>query len=222
MRTAALFLAFMAGIIGAGAQTLAERMTSAGLVDVTDAAENVTVDLMYARDDNFTATLLYDDGLDRAFLHPDAAEALGRAAALLAAEKPGYKLKICDAARPMSVQRKMYDAVRGTSKAGYVGNPSRGGGLHNYGLAVDITITGPDGRELDMGTQVDHLGLLANIDREDLMVRQGRLTRAQVDNRRLLRRVMTGAGFRTLRTEWWHFQMCTRSQASRRYRRLDF
>ena len=29
---------------------------------------------------------------------------------------------------------------KGTSKYRYVSNPNRGGGLHNYGLAVDISI----------------------------------------------------------------------------------
>ncbi|WP_289760854.1 hypothetical protein [uncultured Duncaniella sp.] len=65
---------------------------------------------------------------------------------------PGYRLLVKDAARPMSVQRRMFNAVKGTSKANYVANPAKGGGLHNYGLAVDVTIEDAQGNELDMGT----------------------------------------------------------------------
>jgi len=36
--------------------------------------------------------------------------------------------------RPMSVQKKMWNVVKGTPKYKYVSNPNRGGGLHNYGL----------------------------------------------------------------------------------------
>lgn len=203
------------------ASELGDRMAAAGMVDVTDYAPDVAVDLMYDRADNFTGVRLYD-GLDRAYMLPACAKAIARARKLLQAERPGYRLKICDAARPMSVQRKMYRAVSGTPKARYVGNPRNGGGLHNYGAAVDITIIGPDGRELQMGTPVDHLGTEANIDREAALVKSGKITAEEMANRRLLRRVMTQAGFKTIRTEWWHFQLCSRSAARASLRRLDF
>lgn len=94
---------------------------------------------MYTRADNFTGTLLYED-LKEAYLHPDAMKSLKRAQRLLKEQYPGYSLIVYDAARPLSVQQKMWDVVKGTSKYIYVSNPSRGGGLHNYGLAVDISI----------------------------------------------------------------------------------
>ena len=93
---------------------------------------------MYTRADNFTGTLLYED-LKEAYLHPDAMKSLKRAQRLLKEQYPGYSLIVYDAARPLSVQQKMWDVVKGTSKYIYVSNPSRGGGLHNYGLAVDIS-----------------------------------------------------------------------------------
>lgn len=203
------------------ASQLGDRMEAAGMVDVARYAPDVMVDLMYDRADNFTGVRLYD-GLDRAYMLPACAKAVARAQKLLQAERPGYRLKICDAARPMSVQRKMFRAVSGTPKARYVGNPRNGGGLHNYGAAVDITIVGPDGRELPMGTPVDHLGIEANIDREPALVKSGKITSEEMANRRLLRKVMTQAGFKTIRTEWWHFQLCSRSAARTSLRRLDF
>ena len=79
--------------------------------------------------------------------------------------------------------------------APYVSNPARGGGLHNYGLAVDITIVDASGHELPMGTKIDHLGPEANIHREKQLVAQGKITEAARQNRILLRRVMKAGGF---------------------------
>lgn len=211
-----------AGAPPADADSLAARMEAAGMVDAATADGAIIVSLMYARDDNFTGAAMYPPGYDRAYLHPEAAEALAKAQEALTAAAPGLRLKIADAARPMSVQRRMYDTVRGTSKAPYVSNPANGGGLHNYGLAVDITITDPLGRELPMGTPIDHLGPEANIHREKELVASGRITEDERRNRILLRRVMKAGGFRPLRSEWWHFNLRSRAEARASYRLLDF
>lgn len=39
----------------------------------------------------------------------------------------------------MSIQQKMWNVVKGTKNDIYVSNPAHGGGMHNYGMAVDIT-----------------------------------------------------------------------------------
>lgn len=198
------------------------RMESAGMVDAGALDDAVIVDMMYARADNFTGARMYPEGFATAWLHPEAARALARAQAELSATHPGLRLLVKDAARPMSVQRLMYRTVRGTPQAPYVSNPANGGGLHNYGLAVDVTIADPLGRELPMGTPVDHLGREANIDREDDLVARGLITREERQNRQLLRRVMKAAGWKTLRSEWWHFNLRSRSEARRDYPLLDF
>ena len=203
------------------AATLEETFVERGYVDVATLSSDIMVSLMYARDDNFTGKVLYD-GLDKAWLHPDAAKAVADAQRRLSALRPGYRLLIKDAARPMSVQRRMFNTVKGTSKANYVANPAKGGGLHNYGVAVDITIADADGKELDMGTQVDHLGVEANIDRETELVRRGVMSENARQNRLLLRRVMKEAGFSTIRTEWWHFNLVSKARAREKYRLLDF
>lgn len=203
------------------AQSLASRMSDFGLVDVGRMDSTIQVNLMYAADSNFTGVVLYDD-LREAYLHPEAAQALLKAQNELHALFPGYNLLVKDAARPMSVQKKMFRAVQGTPKANYVANPAKGGGLHNYGLAVDITIADENGNELPMGTPVDHLGPEANIDREEQMVTRGVISETERQNRLLLRRVMSAAGFKPLRTEWWHFNLVSKRQAQAKYRLLDF
>lgn len=175
----------------------ARYLDSLGFVNIAEADSSIAIDLMYTRADNFTGTLLYED-LKEAYLHPDAMKSLKRAQRLLKEQYPGYSLIVYDAARPLSVQQKMWDVVKGTSKYIYVSNPSRGGGLHNYGLAVDISILDDKGLPLPMGTPVDHLGKEAHITEEAALVAQGKLTEQERANRLLLRQVMKEAGFRPL------------------------
>jgi len=108
--------------------------------------------------------------------------------------------------------------VAGTPKNIYVSNPANGGGLHNYGLAVDVTIADANGDSITMGTRIDNMTRLAHIDKEDELLRQGKLTREAYNNRRLLRRVMREAGFRALRSEWWHFNYTSRANARKYYK----
>lgn len=204
------------------AQGMEGAMKAAGLVDAGASDAAIRVDLMYARDDNFTGAPMYPAGFNTAYLHPEAAAALAKAQEALTESWPGLRLLVKDAARPMSVQRKMYETVRGTPSVRYVSNPANGGGLHNYGLAVDVTIVDAVGRELPMGTPVDHLGPEANIDREEQLVSRGVITEAERQNRLILRRVMKQAGFMPLKTEWWHFNLRYRAEARRRYHLLDF
>ena len=206
---------------GLKAGSLDEKLEALGFVDVAELNPSVKVQLMYGRSDNFTGRVLYD-GLTRAWLHPEAAASVDRAQKALTELMPGYSLLVKDAGRPMSVQRRMFNAVKGTSKANYVANPAKGGGLHNYGMAVDITIVDPSGNEIDMGTEVDHLGPEANIWREEQLVSSGYMSENARQNRQLLRKLMTEAGFTPLRSEWWHFNRVSKAEAQRSYKRLDF
>ena len=196
---------------------MALYMDSLGLVNVAELDSSLVVKLMYTQADNFTGEVLYDN-LSEAYLHPDAAYALVKAQRALKELHPSYSLLIYDAARPMSVQKKMWNIVKGTSKYKYVSNPNRGGGLHNYGLAVDISIQDSLGQPLPMGTKVDHLGIEAHITHESELVRNGKMSEAERQNRILLRKVMKEAGFRALLSEWWHFNFCSRDVARLKYK----
>ena len=83
----------------------------------------------------------------------------------------------------MSIQQRMWDKVKNTNKYFYVSNPARGGGLHNYGMAVDITLCDARGDTLDMGTKIDYMGAAAHIDREEALVKSGRISRQAHKNR---------------------------------------
>lgn len=195
----------------------AKYLESIGLVNIAEADSSIAIDLMYTRADNFTGKVLYED-LHEAYLHPDAMKGLLQAQQELKKHHPAYRLIVYDAARPMSVQQQMWNVVKGTSKYIYVSNPARGGGLHNYGLAVDISILDEAGRPLPMGTKVDHLGPEAHITNEAALVQSGKITKQEQANRLLLRNVMRTAGFRALSSEWWHFNWCSRQEAKQKYK----
>jgi D-alanyl-D-alanine dipeptidase len=196
----------------------AKRMAEQGLVDIQAIDSTIQVSLMYSRPDNFTGKVLYTD-LREAYLHPKAAAALAKAQQALKKLRPELSLKVYDATRPMSVQQKMWNVVAGTSKDIYVSNPRNGGGMHNYGLAVDITLCqAATGDTLDMGTQVDFLGPYAHIDDEEGLVSRHIITKEAKQNRELLRKVMREAGYKPLRTEWWHFNLVSRAEAKANYK----
>lgn len=194
-----------------------QSLINNGYVNIQDICPSIHVDLMYTRADNFTGQVLYTD-LQEAFLHPKAAKALATAQEILKKQRPNLSIKVYDAARPMHVQQRMWNVVKGTSKQNYVSNPKNGGGLHNYGMAVDVTLCDEKGDTLDMGTPIDYLGKWAHIDIEEEMVEKGIISQEAYHNRQLLRCVMKQAGFKPLRTEWWHFNFITRAEAKAHYK----
>ena len=189
-----------------------QRMEQQGLVDIKSIDPTIKVALMYARADNFCHKQLYKS-LRTAYMLPQCAAALKKAQAELKRIRPDLSLIIFDATRPMSIQQKMWDKVKNTSKDIYVSNPANGGGLHNYGLAVDISICKLNGDTITMGTKVDHMSLASHVDNESNLVAKRIITKEAQQNRELLRLVMQHAGFKPLRTEWWHFNFRSRAQA---------
>lgn len=202
------------------AEDLDTYLRSKGMVDISELDSTIRVQLVYASPDNFLGKPVYA-GITRAWLHPDAAKKLVAAQQMLKKEYPELTLVVYDAARPMEVQRKMWAMVRGTDKVNYVSNPSNGGGLHNYGMAVDVTILDKDDRPLPMGTPFDFFGEEAHTNNENALLAAGRITNEAFENRRLLRRIMRNAGFRVIPYEWWHFNACSRAEARESYPVLD-
>ena len=146
----ALLMFFASAGLSAQQSATARRMAAQGLVDILTVDSTIQVSLMYSRPDNFTGRVLYTD-LREAYLHPKAAVALTAAQKALRKLRPELSLKVYDATRPMSVQQKMWNTVVGTKQQNYVSNPRNGGGMHNYGLAVDVTLCfAATGDTLDM------------------------------------------------------------------------
>ncbi len=196
---------------------LEKQMIAQGLVNVQDVDPDITVELKYSTTDNFVKKDVYGD-LTNAYLQPEIAEKLAKASALLQKARPGYRLLIYDAARPNSVQYILWDEldVPLRQKPQYVADP-KVGSIHNFGCAVDLTVANGVGIPLDMGTTYDFFGPLAYPRMESQMLKAGKLSKAQLANRRVLRKAMNEAGFRTNTTEWWHFDGLSRSAAKAKY-----
>ena len=192
-----------------------------GLQDIAEADSTIGVFLVYATPDNFLGHVLYKD-IRHAFVLPAMAQKLAKAQQRLKAIRPDLSLLIYDAARPLSVQREMWESVKGTPNVSFVANPAKGRGMHNYGAAVDITIVDSTGTPLPMGSKHDYFGPEARIDHETELVANGLITKEELENRRLLRRVMTESGFVTCISEWWHFNHIPSIRAKSELKIIDF
>ena len=160
--------------------------------------------------------------MNRAFLQKDVALRLSNCQDYLSRIKPGYKLLIYDALRPVSVQQKMWDAMDSlppVERGKYVSNP-KNRSLHNLGAAVDLTICDESGNPLDMGTKYDDFREIAYPELEKHFLKTGELTNRHIENRELLRKVMRKEAFRNIPTEWWHFNACSRKDGLSKYQVL--
>lgn len=162
------------------------------LVLITEATHDVAIDLIYAGPDNFTGQVIYEHPL--CFLHPQAEACLRKAIA--AARGFGLQLKVLDAFRPQEAQEALWAVA---PNPGYVADPAKGSN-HTRGVAIDLTLIGPDGQALDMGTPVDTMTAASN------HFYAGHSAAIQVNRMRLLT-IMLEAGFVHHPNEWWHYQL---------------
>ncbi|WP_315698451.1 D-alanyl-D-alanine dipeptidase [Capnocytophaga canimorsus] len=160
-------------------------------VNIQALSDDFILDLKYATTDNFLKQAVYDCA--ECFLRKETAKAL--VAANESFKKLGYRIKIFDCYRPLSVQQKMWSILPGTH---YVANPAKGS-KHNRGAAVDITLVDSNGNELDMGTAFDYFGKEAHHNYQNLPSQV-------IKNRKLLKEVMDKHNFRSIYSEWWHYE----------------
>ncbi len=193
-------------------------LKQSNLIDIKELNSTILVDLKYATTDNFMHIKLYNR-LKSAFLQKDVAEKLSKCQSFLTRQNPKLHLLIYDAVRPLSIQQKMWDALDSIpfeERTKFVSNPVNGS-IHNYGAAVDLTISDANGNPLDMGAGYDDIRQIAYPRLEEQFLASGELTIDQIENRKLLRKVMESQGFKNITTEWWHFNACSRNEARQKY-----
>ncbi len=154
---------------------------------------------------------------DHCFVREEVYEMLVNAAKALPS---GMKFKILDAWRPFALQHELYMAysvdiikdfelencTEEQKKAvvrKFVSDPVEDRDVppvHTTGGAVDLTIIGENGNELEMGTGFD-----AFTDKTCTAYFENEKNETVRDNRRLLYHTMVGAGFTNLPSEWWHY-----------------
>lgn len=168
------------------------KLMEKGLVNLADTEAEFVIDLKYASRDNFTGSPLYHSA--RCYLRKSTAEKL--IAANREFRKKGYRIKIFDAYRPLSVQWVLWAKVPGQYKA-YIADPHTGS-RHNRGIAVDMTLVASTGQEIEMPTGFDQFGPQCHSD-------YAGCSPTARKNRRMLADVMERHGFKQLDDEWWHF-----------------
>ena len=190
----------------------------AGLIDIHSIDSTIQVNLVNSSPKkNFFREDLYG-GLERAYLREVVAVKLSNAQKILQRKYPGYSLLIMDAARPLSVSQKMYDKMKGTKFEKFVANPKTGS-MHNWGIAVDLTIVDDNGEMLDMGVipfYKSDLGLYWSYGKFKFFG----LSEEALQNQKLLADIMKEAGFYPLSFEWWHFNGTEKSYARKTWKQI--
>jgi D-alanyl-D-alanine dipeptidase len=198
------------------ANDIENKFLEAGLIDVNMIDSSIKVDLVNSDSEkNFFEEDFYK-GLNKAYLRKDIAVLLSKAQEILKKKKPTHSLQVLDAARPRSVSRAMYEKMKGTPFERYVANPNKGS-MHNYGIAVDITIVDKSGNKLDMGPSPFYSSH-SKIYWQYFLKKVGiDISTEQQRNRDLLKQVMIKAGFYPLSHEWWHFNGMRKGDARSTY-----
>lgn len=174
------------------AEPVEHKIADTTFVNLKDYSKDFVYDMKYATEDNFLKAKVYD-----------CAECLLRlktVKALVAANKEfikkGYKIKLYDCYRPLSIQKKMWEIV---SNPKYVADPKKGS-IHNRGGAVDISLVDNNGKELDMGTAFDFFGPEAGHNYTNF-------SKKVLSNRKFLKKIMIENGFNSFDSEWWHYNL---------------
>ena len=160
-------------------------------VRLKDLSADFVYELKYATPDNFLKQAVYDCG--ECYLRKSTAEALVKANE--AFKQLGYRIKLFDCYRPLSVQKKMWKILPGTH---YVANPAKGS-KHNRGAAVDLTLVDAQGKELNMGTPFDFFGKEAHHT-------YTQHSKEVLENRKLLKETLDKYNFKSIYSEWWHYE----------------
>lgn len=200
-----------------------QKLESYGLVDIKHLAPKILSDIRYSTPNNFTGKILYRESFGL-YAVPPLAQAIADICKWIEKNIPNYQLMLFDAARPLSVQKEMFEIVRGSALEPYIANPNGdiSGGFHNYGLAVDMTLADSHGKLLDMGTDYDFFGVESHSFTEQYLFEKGKISPTALANRYLLYSIAGRFGLLPHPKEWWHFQFSYSEESKKPYQLLDF
>lgn len=183
-----------------------------GFVSLTDVDPSIELDIRYAGTENFVGAVVDGYEAARCLLTPEAAHALASVQSGLRAR--GLGLRVFDCYRPRRAVahfvRWAQDPEDTATRARHYPFVPKGelidrgyiaeGSSHSRGSAVDLTLVGPEGDALDMGTPFDFFDPRSHTE-------SGEVPAAARENRLLLRDAMVAGGFRNLPEEWWHYAL---------------
>ncbi|MGA3170956.1 MAG: M15 family metallopeptidase [Chthoniobacteraceae bacterium] len=162
------------------------------LVEISSVDPTIIIDLRYATSRNVLGHPIYPPGA-RGVVRRSVADRLKVAQAYLRAR--GYGLKIWDAFRPFNAQGALWAFAQ---SARFVADPENGHAMHTWGVAVDATLVDAKGRDVPMPSDLDAFTSAAALHYQG----SDPTVRGDLD---LLLHAMGAAGFKGMRSEWWHF-----------------
>jgi len=125
---------------------------------------------------------------------------------------PGLRLLVVEGYRPMSLQRRYFEAHKDRLRAEHPGRDEAwfhrqasryisppDVAPHVAGAAVDLTMSTVDGVELDLGTAVD------DTNTDTCHTDSPRVTREAREYRNALRAALEATGLVNYPSEWWHW-----------------
>ena len=200
---------------------LEQRLINDSLIDIQTVDSSILIDVRYSSLNNFMKRDVYGD-LERIYLQKTVAFDLKKCNDYLKTIDSNLTLFVYDGVRPRSVQQIMWDVLEMPihEKTKFVSNP-KNGSIHNYGCAIDLTISTINGDTLDMGAGYDDIRKIAYPRHEQKFLKLGELSQQQIDNRKLLRKVMKYGGFYNIQTEWWHFNRYNRTKAKKMFKIVE-
>ena len=160
------------------------------LVAIKNIDSTIITDVRYATKSNFTKKQLYLNNI--ILTKKSIAKKLIKAQRAL--KQQGYGLKIWDCYRPLSVQKKLWQALPDER---YVGNPAKKP-VHTRAAGIDLTLVDKNGHQLTMPTKYDEFSRRAHRHYPGH-------TKTARKNMLILEKAMVKAGFKPIPTEWWHF-----------------
>jgi len=189
-----------------------------GLVNIKIYDTTIVINLKYSGKDNFAGIDFYGN-FNECYLEKNTAVKLANAQKNLKLINSNYSLIVYDATRPVNIQKMMWDSshLSKNDKQKYLSAPEQTS-LHNYGVAIDLSIVDEKGNELDMGSKFDCFNEISSPSFENEMLKKGKLNINQINNRDLLRKVMKKAGFTGISNEWWHFNSTNKIYAKNNYK----
>lgn len=167
------------------------------LVKLVEVDNEFIICLKYATSDNFTGQKIYNS--DECWIDRHTAEILIKAKNIF--KTAGYRVKVWDAYRPISVQAKFWEIMPNND---FVARPPDMSKIkdfkpsHMNGLCVDITLTDLEGNDITMPSEFDDMTERASLKCEKTS-EEGR------QNAVYMKEVMESVGFLSYENEWWHF-----------------
>ena len=166
-------------------------------VDLEKMIPSIQLQIRYHDSDNCTGAPLPGYAVPKAWMLPEAAEALAKVQEELSWEDLG--LLVYDAYRPRRASEAMVAWAKRTNQQELIDNgyiSARSG--HNHGHTIDVTIVDlKTGQPLDMGGEWEAFDDTSYVDNA---------TGIAAQNRQKLQSVMQKHGFRSYSKKWWHFR----------------